>query len=227
MFRVSIPICLTYVSKCKASCTDKTKNVVIIDNFIANSTLIPSSLSSLKKLENEFSHTTQSEDIRNDVVIWLHENDKRINPQLQQIISTIKSQIPKMLGEDVLAPKHVQVSSYRNFGSKYSLHRDNKPRSRINIDDDALWMSQSTQHKRHITCILYLTPQDWKRDDGGYLRCLIGCDDDDDDGYSAVEELIIEPKCNRLVLFKSREILHEVLPTNREGRIALTVWFIQ
>ena len=125
------------------------------------------------------------------------------------------------------APSFVQASCYNGNGSKYERHRDNKPLSRRNIDDDAAWLSQPEQRQRYITCILYLTPVDWSIDDGGGLRCYLGCEDNDDIGYSAKEIVNIEPKFGRLVIFSSHHVLHEVLPTHRPGRYALTVWLMK
>ena len=70
------------------------------------------------------------------------------------------------------------------------------------------------QHEdsRVLTSVLYLNPV-WKPGDGGELRLHLenGARD-------------IEPVANRLVLFISEQILHEVIPTGVE-RLSLTGWF--
>lgn len=65
---------------------------------------------------------------------------------------------------------------------------------------------------RVISSVLYLN-QNWQSEHGGQLRLHL------DDG---VED--IEPIANRLVLFISAQIVHEVLPTEVE-RLSLTGWF--
>ena len=72
-----------------------------------------------------------------------------------------------------------------------------------------------------------MTPSDWNtKTDGGALRCYLDCVDEDDSGYSSKDIVDIEPKFGRLILFKSREVLHEVLPTTRNNRLALTLWLL-
>lgn len=88
-----------------------------------------------------------------------------------------------------------------------------------------MWLSQPDQRYRSLTCILYLTPDDVKRD-GGALKCFLGCSDSDTTGETASSVVGIEPKAGRLVLFSSTAILHEVLPSNRKNRFAVTAWFL-
>jgi SM-20-related protein len=67
---------------------------------------------------------------------------------------------------------------------------------------------------RIISSVLYLN-SDWKAGHGGELRL-----------HLADQVLDIEPVANRLVLFISAEIWHEVLPTEVE-RLSLTGWLKQ
>jgi SM-20-related protein len=65
---------------------------------------------------------------------------------------------------------------------------------------------------RVISSVLYLNP-DWKPEHGGELRLHLNTQYND-----------IAPIANRLVLFVSADIWHEVLPTKAE-RLSLTGWF--
>lgn len=65
---------------------------------------------------------------------------------------------------------------------------------------------------RTISSVLYLNP-DWKPEHGGELRLHL------DEQYRD-----IAPVANRLVLFVSADIWHEVLPT-KEERLSLTGWY--
>jgi len=65
---------------------------------------------------------------------------------------------------------------------------------------------------RTISSVLYLNP-DWKPEHGGELRLHLNTQHHD-----------IAPLANRLVLFISADIWHEVLPTQVE-RLSLTGWF--
>jgi len=71
---------------------------------------------------------------------------------------------------------------------------------------------------RRVTCIYYINPY-WKEEDGGQLRIF-------HEGAQGVKEEFddIAPCGNRLLIFQSRQLEHEVLPTYFE-RYALTVWF--
>ncbi len=129
-------------------------------------------------------------------------------------------------------PRHIQAAVYSTAGAHYLAHRDNKPKSQRNVDDDALWLSNPDQRNRHLTCVLYLTPCGWdSQRDGGALRCYVGCAEGDDEGYSATHVVDIEPLPGRLVVFPSDQLLHEVRPLVRdrptEPRIALTIWLLR
>jgi SM-20-related protein len=64
---------------------------------------------------------------------------------------------------------------------------------------------------RILSSVLYLDPA-WDREDGGQLRLHTGTPVD------------VFPAPGRLVLFRSEELLHEVMPTRRE-RCSFTGWF--
>jgi SM-20-related protein len=66
--------------------------------------------------------------------------------------------------------------------------------------------------RRTLSAVLYLN-RDWLAEDGGALR-----------GYPGEQVLDVVPLAGRLVLFRSAELLHEVLPARRE-RLSLTGWF--
>ena len=198
---------------------------IIVDNFCKVSQLTDSiDYSYLKDL----SSTEQGSDIRNDRVMWISNNNNKdlflLNERkalsgLADIFS-IENLVLK-------PPSKVQLSCYDKH-SKYVPHRDNIPRQRLNIDDNYNWISQPEQLHRYLTCILYLTPTDWNIScDGGALRCFFGCNDFDDIGETSKEVFDIEPKTGRLVVFRSDKILHEVRPTQRSGRIALTAWIVK
>ena len=66
--------------------------------------------------------------------------------------------------------------------------------------------------RRTISSVFYLNTA-WQESDAGQLRI-----------YSGVQQHNIAPLANRLVLFVSADIWHEVLPTNAI-RKSLTGWF--
>jgi len=77
---------------------------------------------------------------------------------------------------------------------------------------------------RVITIIVYLNERQWDADaSGGSLRCYLGAKEWDLSGDTATDIIEISPRGGRIVVFDSKTVLHEVLPS-RDRRIALTCW---
>ena len=72
------------------------------------------------------------------------------------------------------------------------------------------------QEDRKVSVILYLN-ENWNTEDGGQLRIYL----DKKNDQSAID---ISPQAGTLVVFLSRDFLHEVLPAKRE-RLSITGWF--
>jgi len=118
-----------------------------------------------------------------------------------------------------------QLASYGPDGV-YCVHSDN---SRDELG--------RRRNERALTAIVYATPSDWSVDkDGGCLRIWTGTDEVDcnmegdpatfgealqADGVPHVD---IAPLQGRAVIFRST-LLHEVRPTKRRPRRAVTQWF--
>jgi len=90
----------------------------------------------------------------------------------------------------------VQASRYPGSGARYARHRDAFP----------------GPGNRRLTALCYLNPG-WTPEQGGALRLYL------DDG-----ELDIAPTLDRLVVFLSERVEHEVLPTFAL-RFATTAWY--
>ncbi len=90
----------------------------------------------------------------------------------------------------------LQLASYPGDGARYALHRD----------------AFRGDPRRRITAICYLNP-DWEAAHGGRLRCV----------GTAGEEWI-EPRLDRLVIFLSDALQHEVEPCFAP-RFAVTAWY--
>lgn len=52
--------------------------------------------------------------------------------------------------------------------------------------------------------------------DGGCLRCFVGAEPDDEYGTTAKVVRDVAPVGGRLVMFRSRDLLHEVRPTKSD-----------
>ena len=78
---------------------------------------------------------------------------------------------------------------------------------------------------RRLTAIVYLVPPDWdaapEADGGQLVWWIVG---DGGEYVGQPERHTTDPREGRLVLFRARTVMHEVLPTHRK-RFALTLWY--
>jgi SM-20-related protein len=95
----------------------------------------------------------------------------------------------------------VQLACYPGGGAHYARHRDAFP----------------GQSNRRLTAIWYANA-DWKPEHGGMLRLF----PEEASTGAAVED--VAPVLDRLVVFLSERLEHEVLPAHAP-RLALTAWF--
>jgi SM-20-related protein len=91
----------------------------------------------------------------------------------------------------------VQLARYRRPSSRYARHRD----------------ALRGRNRRRVTAIYYANPH-WRPEHGGQLRVHEPGRDPTD----------VAPLLDRLVLFLSERVEHEVLPCHAE-RSAVTAWF--
>lgn len=90
----------------------------------------------------------------------------------------------------------LQLAHYPGEGARYVRHRDAFP----------------GQANRRVTAIFYANP-DWRPEHGGLLRL-----------YLKEGTLDVAPTLDRLVVFLSERLEHEVLPAHAP-RLALTAWY--
>lgn len=95
--------------------------------------------------------------------------------------------------------------------SGYARHCDLGPECN---HDPSSFKATSNCH-RIITAIYYLNEGDWSEEDGGCLK-IFGKEDD--------SSYCIVPYGDRLVLFRSDLVEHQVLPSNNKARSAITIW---
>jgi len=160
--------------------------------------------------------------VRNDKIVWVDcftENNDEMQKELPKVTAFTKifhgvaSELKKELVVKMRVPSRCMLACYPGSGARYLAHRDN----------EAIRPSVY-QNSREVTAILYINP-DWKEGDGGELCAYLGAKSNDQDGDSATEKRIVEPKAGRLLLFDSKTLLHEVLPA-KKSRFALTMWMV-
>lgn len=126
---------------------------------------------------------------------------------------------------DLGVSESFMLSSYPGQDAHYLRHRDNDvvPQAM----DGASWSAPAVEERvgeswegppgsrvgdRAVTAILYLN-SNWREEDGGCLQIYPV-------GQPSFE---VQPEMGRLVIFDSRRMEHEVLPTRRQ-RFALSAW---
>eukprot|EP00747_Dinoflagellata_sp_TGD_P043542 gnl/TRDRNA2_/TRDRNA2_142751_c1_seq2.p1 gnl/TRDRNA2_/TRDRNA2_142751_c1~~gnl/TRDRNA2_/TRDRNA2_142751_c1_seq2.p1 ORF type:complete len:316 (-),score=29.36 gnl/TRDRNA2_/TRDRNA2_142751_c1_seq2:140-1087(-) len=114
----------------------------------------------------------------------------------------------------LLRPRRCMISCYE-AGGFYVTHRDNSRDSQSGL----------MKNNRALTAILYVNDQHWPAENGGALRCYVGSALDDNVGSTATEVVDVLPAGGRVVLFDSKQVLHEVRSSTRR-RFALSVWFV-
>ena len=139
-------------------------------------------------------------------------------------LASVAHALNQSLGLELLVPEAAMVTCFDGNGSHFVAHRDNA----CTIPDDADASSPSAQtgciNAREVTAIIYGNV-DWDESHGGALRCHVGADKDDGSGETATDVRDVAPHAGRLVLFKSRELLHEVLPSYGR-RVAISLWLL-
>jgi SM-20-related protein len=136
------------------------------------------------------------EGIRGDYIKWLDRTD---SPDAIKVYLNKLQELVQYLNQALflsLKDFEVHMTVYPE-GSFYKRHLD-----QFKKDDH-----------RKLSVILYLNP-DWKEDQGGQLRM-----------YLSGQTKDFLPMAGRLVIFRSDEIEHEVLPATRE-RLSITGWIL-
>lgn len=215
---------------------DREAGVCVLDQVLPREVLLTARRDLLELVEKGALATTfqAAADTRRDRIRWLTETD--LGPGtvdgsvastgvkasgLREVITFLKSLAASIMelepSRRLLVPKYCMAACYDGDGAFYVPHRDNLPRDH-----------PEGANEREVTAILYLVDDEpsWEGGrDGGCLRCFVGAEREDEDGHSAQEVRDVEPQLGRLVLFNSRQLLHEVRPTNRR-RMAVSIWIL-
>jgi SM-20-related protein len=134
--------------------------------------------------------------LRGDHMLWIHQDDTPENLcTVLKHIDALRNELNVAAGLDCERSTS-QLAYYPGTGARYAKHLDAYPGG----------------PERRLTLLLYLNP-DWKDTDGGCLRIHLP------DGTTTD----IEPQNNRLVVFLSQYLEHEVMPAHA-ARFAITTW---
>lgn len=121
--------------------------------------------------------------------------------------------------DSLVATTDAQLACYDSGSKGFPLHSDGDSTGATDEDQ------RRTISARRVTAILYLNGSPWPPAHGGAFR-----------GYRTAasleggvgEHMDIDPEGSSVVMFRSRDLMHEVLPTlpTAARRFALSLWFV-
>ena len=144
---------------------------------------------------------------RSDLMTWLPAHGAQ-RTELRELLRAVDELVLALmtdrgvadrLGAGVQLQRHeIQATCYPGTGATYPRH----------LDETGAFAT-----RRVLTCIFYANPQ-WQQSDGGELRLHV----------SGGRTLDVQPLANRLILFWSDALPHEVL-LSRAHRYAVSIWY--
>lgn len=181
------------------------KDYVVIDDFLDESTYRTIRQHFLDKLDQDtfdkagigaLGQHTVKKDIRGDFTYWL---ERGRDTELGTYYDLIDELMFVMRRYCFLSIADGEFHyAYYPPGTHYEAHVD----------------QFNERNNRLISVVIYLN-EGWQSGDGGELKIFR------EDG----SDLLVEPICRRCVLFKSADVLHQVMPTSKD-RYSLTGWLL-
>lgn len=142
-----------------------------------------------------------NENIRTDEIVWLDRNN--CSEQISQYLHFINEELIPHLNRNLfLSIKDFEfMLAYYPPGGFYKKHLD----------------QFKERNNRLLSMVIYMN-DNWQQGDGGELE-IFHTDD-------SSKTTIVEPLGNRLVIFNSATVWHQVLPAHK-GRKSITGWLLK
>jgi Rps23 Pro-64 3,4-dihydroxylase Tpa1-like proline 4-hydroxylase len=157
---------------------------------------------------------------RQDVVGWMSPSDAEeagvATAAAMALLKGCAYELNEGLGLGLAVPQQCMCACYEGDGAHYVAHRDN-----VCVDSKG---EVDCHNSREVTAILY-TSDAWSEDDGGCLR-FYRTANDDETGEGCEDYTDVAPLAGRMVIFRSRTVLHEVRPSYAK-RTALSLWMLR
>ncbi|RLN97846.1 hypothetical protein BBJ28_00018535 [Nothophytophthora sp. Chile5] len=165
--------------------------------------------------------------VRGDRIHWIKaprnldapaEDEEAINPailhlrkQVESLVYALKKVSPEL---DLRNVTSTQFAIFPGDGSRFVKHTD----TYSTAQKDERGASSSDGLVRLVTCVYYLNEQ-WEPEHAGHLRVHLK-----DSPLLPASHWDVPPKLDTLVVFRSLDVEHEVMPTHHE-RMAVTIWY--
>jgi len=139
-------------------------------------------------------------EVRGDSIAWMEPDEA--SPELTALTALFRSLRDALNREAYLGlgRTEIQIARYPGDGAHYGRHRDAFP------------PPPGGRPNRRVTAIYYANPA-WRPENGGMLRL-----------YATGGQHDVAPILDRLLVFLSEQMEHEVLPAGAP-RCAVTAWF--
>ena len=223
-------------------------DVIIIDDVISKDDSEKLFITLSHLVDSNFMKENFQKDVatRFDSICWLSESssldfpppppssssssssDKVDYDHLMEVIKMIKGAAgvcEEVFKYKLAVPKQCMAACYDGNGAHYVAHHDNVCQVDLIGDNE----EEICNNHRMITLLLYVNPF-WTEKSGGNLRCYLGADQKlvslKSDWIRSDNAIEIEPIAGRLVIFKSKELLHEVCPSF-DRRMAISCWLLK
>ncbi|KAG2507407.1 hypothetical protein BBO99_00008518 [Phytophthora kernoviae] len=145
-----------------------------------------------------------SEGVISPAILHLHK-------QVESLVFSLKKVSPELDLRNVVS---TQLAIFSGDGARFVKHLD----ANSNAQWDEYGATSNDGLVRLVTCVYYLGDQ-WNSEHGGQLRVHLK-----DTSVLPVCHWDIPPKLDTLVVFRSLDVEHEVLPTHQK-RMAITIWY--
>ncbi|ETO81461.1 hypothetical protein F442_04130 [Phytophthora nicotianae P10297] len=141
----------------------------------------------------------------------IHPAILHLRRQVESLVYGLRKASPEMDLRNIVS---TQFAIFPGDGARFVKHVD----TYSNVHKDERGGISKDGLVRLITCVYYLNDQ-WEIEHGGYLRVHVK-----DSKHLPACHWDVPPKLDTLVVFRSRDVEHEVMPTYRE-RKAVTIWY--
>ncbi|KAG6576494.1 c transferase [Phytophthora cinnamomi] len=165
--------------------------------------------------------------VRGDKILWIQtpsdlntpaDGEKGASPavlrlrrQVEALVHGLKKVSPELDLRNVVS---TQFAIFPGDGARFVKHLD----TYSNAQRDERGVMSKDGLVRLVTCVYYLNDQ-WEPDHGGELRVHLK-----DSKHLTASHWDVPPKLDTLMVFRSLDVEHEVLPTYHE-RKAVTIWY--
>jgi SM-20-related protein len=220
-----------------------TQGFVIKDGFLKDAALLQSIRDEVEQMKetgglklagmNQGQEQWRDKNIRGDLHAWVNDIE-RVSLQLPNLgsllrkMDSIRVEMNEVCGFD--SPKcQTQVACYPGEGARYVRHLDafiGGANRRITVLFCTLTILKifNFAQERCIDVSMIDLNENWKKEDDGCLRAFLPKTPTLPGGEDDEESFDIEPIADRILIFQSRTIEHEVLPSHAQ-RFSITTWF--